>query len=272
MFFIFLGELSVLAVKIAFVLEFCHWFQGTGAIPATRKEKMFTLRLSQERSHIQNANQNTWMTFNPENMADPLKNGFGALRKINENILSPDMGLRPFQTKNNMLILTYVRKGSIVFKGPGKKRGLLSQNEFQMMNAAPEMKLDGFNASSTEEAQVFQFRFDREGPIFEPGEMKKLFSLAERQGYLKLVASADGNGGSLPVHQDFQMYSGLILEGAHIIHEIGPGRRAWLHVVNGKVRMNDLALQTGDGVGFADEKFVSFTAKEPSSMILFDLA
>jgi len=233
---------------------------------------MLTLRPSEERSHIQNADQNTWMTFNPENETDPLKNGFGALKKINENILSPDMRLRPFQAKNNMLILTYVRKGSIVFKGPGKKHGLLSQCEFQMMNAGPGMKPDGFNASSTDEAQVFQFRFDLEGSDLEPGEMKRLFSLAERRGCLKLIASSDGNGGSLPVRQDFQMYSGLVLEGTHMIHELGPGRRAWLHVVDGKVLINELELQTGDGIGFTDEKSVSFTAKEPSSMILFDLA
>ena len=80
---------------------------------------MITLRLSSERSHIQNANQNTWMTFNPENQTDPLKNGFGALKKLNENMLSPDMGLRPVQTGNNFLILTYVRKGSVILKGSG---------------------------------------------------------------------------------------------------------------------------------------------------------
>jgi redox-sensitive bicupin YhaK (pirin superfamily) len=234
--------------------------------------KMFKLRLAQERSHIQNADQNTWMTFNPENQTDPLKNGFGALKKLNENILSPDMGLRPVQTGNSFLILTYVRRGSVVFKGGGKKYGLLSQNEFQVMNAGPEMKPDGFNASSTEEAHVFQFRFELEGSDLEPGEMKKLFSLAEQRGNLKLIASSDGDGGSLPVHQDLQMYSGLVLTGAHIVHELGPGRRAWLHVVNGKVQLNDMALQTGDGVGFTDEISVSFTAKVHSSLILFDLA
>jgi len=36
--------------------------------------------------------------------------------------------------------------------------------------------------------------------------------------------------------------------------------------------MNDLKLQTGDGVGFSEEKSVSFTAQEPTSILLFDLA
>jgi redox-sensitive bicupin YhaK (pirin superfamily) len=233
---------------------------------------MLTLRVSQKRSHIQNANQNTWMTFDPENNIDPLKNGFGALKKINEDILSPDMELRPFPTKSNMLILTYVRKGSILYKGPSGKTGSLSQNEFQLMKIGPEIKQDGFNASSSDEAHVFQFRFDLESDNLVPAEIKKLFSLAERKGFLRLIASPDGKDASLPIKQDFQMYSGLILEGTHIFHGLEPGRKAWLHVVIGKIQMNDLMLQTGDGVGFNEEKSVSFTAKEPSSIILFDLA
>jgi redox-sensitive bicupin YhaK (pirin superfamily) len=233
---------------------------------------MLTLRTSNERSHIQNANQNTWMTFDPENNTDPLKNGFGALKKINEDILSPDMELRPFPTKNNILVLTYVRKGQILYKGPGGRTGLLSQNEFQLMKIGLENKQDGFNASSSDEAHVFQFRFDLEESDGGPEEMKKFFSLAERKGVLRLVASSDGREASLPIKRDFQMYSGLILEGAHIIHELGPGRKAWLHVVIGEIQMSDLMLQTGDGVGFSEEKSVSFTAKKPSSIILLDLA
>lgn len=83
---------------------------------------MLTLRISQKRSHIQNEKQNTWMTFDPDNNTDPLKNGFGSLKKINENILTPGMELRPFPTKCNMLVLTYVRKGSVLYKGPGGRK------------------------------------------------------------------------------------------------------------------------------------------------------
>jgi redox-sensitive bicupin YhaK (pirin superfamily) len=233
---------------------------------------MLTLRTSNERSHIQNANQNTWMTFDPENSNDPLKNGFGALKKINEDILSPKMELRPFPTKSNMLVLTYVRKGAILYESPGGKTSSLSQNEFQLAKIGPEIKHDGINASSSDEAQVFQFRFDLKGRAVKPMEIKKFFSLAERKGLLRLIASSDGKEASLTIKQDFQMYSGLIFGGTHIIHQLGPGRRAWLHVVNGKIQMNGLTLQTGDGVGFTEEDSVAFTAKEPSSVILFDLS
>ena len=187
---------------------------------------MFTLRMSKERRHIQNEHQNTWMTFDCENKADPLKDGFGALKTFNENILLPDKELMTFQMKKNMLILAYVREGKIIYKGPWEKHGLLAQNEFQLMNVSSEMKQYGFNASHSDDAHVFQSGFVLNGSDLEPGEIKKIFSHAERQGVLKLIASSDGKDDSLPIRQDVQMYSTRIMNGNHIVHELNPGRRA----------------------------------------------
>jgi redox-sensitive bicupin YhaK (pirin superfamily) len=101
--------------------------------------------------------------------------------------------------------------------------------------------------------------------------IKKIFTRAERQGVLKLIASADGRESSLPIQQDIQMYSTFINDGNHMIHEISPGRSAWLHVVKGGILLNDLRLQTGDGAGISHEIGASFTAKMPAEILLFDL-
>jgi hypothetical protein len=68
------------------------------------------------------------------------------------------------------------------------------------------------------------------------------------------------------------MYSTLIHKGNHMIHELKSGRQAWLHVVKGRIELNDLVLQAGDGAGFQDELAVSFTALEPTEILLFDLS
>jgi quercetin 2,3-dioxygenase len=232
---------------------------------------MITVRRSEDRHYIVNENQKTWMTFDRENGADPLHDGFGALRTFNENILFPDMELMTCQMKKDMLILTYVREGVIIYKGPWEKHGLLSPNEFQLMNVSSEMKEYGFNASQSDDTHVFQSGFALGGSDLEPGEIKKLFSRADRQGVLRLIASSDGKDDSLRLQQDVQMYSSLITTGNHIVHDLSPGRRAWLHVVKGKIQMDDLKLQSGDGAGFSDERSVSFTAQEPTSILLFNL-
>ena len=67
------------------------------------------------------------------------------------------------------------------------------------------------------------------------------------------------------------MYSTLIHKGNHMVHELKPGRDAWLHVVKGRVDLDENQLQTGDGAGFTGEISVSFTAQEPTEILLFDL-
>ena len=54
-----------------------------------RRRKMIIVRKSKERRHIENMGHKTWMTFGWENKADPLQNGFGVLKILNEEILPP---------------------------------------------------------------------------------------------------------------------------------------------------------------------------------------
>ena len=57
-----------------------------------------------------------------------------------------------------------------------------------------------------------------------------------------------------------------------MIHELSPGRSAWLHVVKGRIQMEEFNLTTGDGAGLSLEMSVSFTAQEPTEILLFDLS
>jgi hypothetical protein len=56
-----------------------------------------------------------------------------------------------------------------------------------------------------------------------------------------------------------------------VVHELLPGRSAWLHLVEGEVTLGDLVLTTGDGVGITAEPAVSATAEERTEILLLDL-
>jgi quercetin 2,3-dioxygenase len=84
---------------------------------------MIIIRKSEERRLIDKKNQKTWMTFDRENTADVLQNGFGALKILNEEILSLGSGFIP-RTRKNMVSITYIRGGLIIHKG------LLEKSDF----------------------------------------------------------------------------------------------------------------------------------------------
>jgi redox-sensitive bicupin YhaK (pirin superfamily) len=63
----------------------------------------------------------------------------------------------------------------------------------------------------------------------------------------------------------------LLDSGQHVVHELSQGRRAWLHIVEGEVTLDDVVLTTGDGAGLTAERAVSFTATEAAEILLLDL-
>jgi redox-sensitive bicupin YhaK (pirin superfamily) len=231
---------------------------------------MITVKKSNERRHIVAGNQATWMTFDWEDTADLMREGFGALKIFNEEILAPGRGFI-LHTHKDMVIVTYVREGVVVYNRPGEKNDLLEPGGLRQIKVLSGSTQFTFNALSNDDAHVFQSGFAPGTDTSEITGEKKLFTLAERRGILRLIASPDGKESSLKIHQDVQMYSTLLHKGNHMIHELKPGRRAWLHVVSGKVLLNGLELKTGDGAGLSDEIAVSFTAKEPTEILLFDL-
>ena len=106
----------------------------------------------------------------------------------------------------------------------------------------------------------------------EPSCERKHYPFSDRRGILRLIASPDGCDASLHLRQDVRIYSSVLDPGHHVVHELSPGRGAWLHVVVGRVRLVDQILGTGDGASLDDESAISFTAQESSEILLFDLA
>ena len=54
---------------------------------------MITMRRSEARRHVRSASQDTWLTFDPENEADPFRRGFRALEALNEETPVSEMNL-----------------------------------------------------------------------------------------------------------------------------------------------------------------------------------
>jgi hypothetical protein len=239
---------------------------------------MITVKKSEERHYVDLKDQKTWKTFDAGNKTDPSQNNFGVLKILNEEILSPGGGFI-LKTEKDMVVVTYVRDGVIIYKAPFDEPNTIETKEFERDNVAKNANQYAFNTSETEEAHVFQCGFDlndcEEDDCGDVGPktkgIKKLFTHAEREGILRLIASSDGRESSLPIQQDVQIYSTFMRNGSHIIHELKPKRSAWLQVVKGKVSLDDFHLETGDGIGLVQERSVSFTANSPAEILLFDL-
>lgn len=210
------------------------------------------------------------MTFSPHFPADPLAEGFGALESLDEDRLSPGFSVR-IQPRHDVEIVTYVLEGKVAYGDSTGGSGLIQAGEFRRMSAARGRRHSETNASRTEWAHLFRFGLAASDAALGESHEQRRFSAAERRGVLCVVASQDGRRGSLRVRQDARLHSALLDPGQHLVHELAPGRSAWLHVVRGELRVGDLVLSRGDGAGFQADRAVSLTARTESEVLLLDL-
>src|SRR5579859_680431 len=116
---------------------------------------MIIVKKSEQRRHIENAEQNTWMTFDSENMTDPLRDGFGPLQLFNEEILTRGRALKLHPTKE-MVIVTYLPKGVVVYHGPFGGSDVLEPGDFHRINVWPDDQRYEFDAIFSGETHIFQ--------------------------------------------------------------------------------------------------------------------
>lgn len=227
---------------------------------------MIQLRKANDRGHANHGWLDSWHTFSFADYHDPAHVQFSSLRVINEDRVAPGEGF-PTHPHRDMEIITYVLEGALEHKDSLGTGSVIRPGEVQRMSAGTGIRHSEFNHSRTEPVHFVQIWIlpDRQG--VQPGYEQKRIGL---DGRLRLVASPNGHDGSLTIHQDARVYAAR-LNGSEVTHTLAAGRRAWLHVARGAVRLNGTALQAGDGAGIENEPALNLAADTSAEILLFDL-
>jgi quercetin 2,3-dioxygenase len=232
---------------------------------------MLTIRRSDERGHAQHGWLDSRHTFSFADYHDPEHMGFRALRVINEDRVQPAAGFGTHPHRD-MEILSYVLEGGLAHKDSLGTGSTIRPGDVQRMSAGTGVTHSEFNASSTEPVHFLQIWLLPERPGLAPSYEQKTFKPAERAGRLQLVASRDGRGGSLTVHQDVAVYDGLLAAGERAELPLAKGRHAWVQVSRGSLKVNGQTLRAGDGAAVSAEPLLTLEGLEGGAVLVFDLA
>jgi redox-sensitive bicupin YhaK (pirin superfamily) len=169
-----------------------------------------------------------------------------------------------------MEIITCVLSGALEHKDSMGNGRIIRPGEFQYMAAGTGVTHSEFNPSPTEPVHLLQIWIlpDRKG--MKPTYAEKSFARAA-PGKLHLAASKSGRNGSIPINQDVDVFVGKLGAGDKISHALQPGRHAWVHVAEGGVELNGLALAAGDGAALSEESAIKLVVKSPAHVLIFDL-
>jgi quercetin 2,3-dioxygenase len=232
---------------------------------------MIAVRKSDERGHANHGWLDSHHTFSFAEYHDPAQMGFRSLRVINQDRVEPERGFGK-HSHSDMEIISYVVAGKLAHRDSMGTVATLERGDVQVMSAGTGVTHSEFNGSSQEPVRFLQIWIlpDRRG--YAPRYEDKRFADEEKRDRLRLLASADGRDGSLPIHQDASVYASLLGKGSTLAHALAPGRHAWLQVVSGDLVLNGTPLHAGDGAAASNERSLAIEAKTDGELLLFDLA
>ena len=232
---------------------------------------MIQIRKSNQRGHFDHGWLKTFHTFSFADYHDPEHMGFRALRVINEDWVQPGRGF-PTHAHRDMEIVTYVLDGALEHRDSLGTGSTIRPGEVQRMSAGTGVRHSEYNHSKSELVHLLQIWILPERDGAAPEYEQKAFSDAEKRGRLKLVASRDGRDGSVTIHQDASLSATLLEAGEKVEASFAPGRRGWVQVARGAIRLAGKPLGQGDGAAIDGERSIEIVATEPAEVLVFDLA
>lgn len=231
---------------------------------------MYEVRKSNERGTGDHGWLRSKHTFSFAGYYDPQFMGFGPLRVINEDQVQGGAGF-PSHPHRDMEILSYVLSGGLEHKDSMGTGSVIRPGEVQRMTAGTGVVHSEYNASKDDLVHFLQIWIVPERQGLEPSYEQKAFSEGERRNQLRLIASRDGEEGSVVIHQDIRLYGSLLDAGAEVSHPIARGRKLWVQVARGALSVGPHAVAQGDGVAVLGETELKLVASEDSELLVFDL-
>ena len=239
---------------------------------------MITLRPSAKRGYADHGWLKSYHSFSFADYYDPAHMGFGNLRVINEDRIAPGTGFGTHGHRD-MEIISYVLSGELAHQDSmgngrgdrGTPSGVIRPGDVQRMSAGRGVLHSEFNGSQSEPVHFLQIWIQPNVRGIDPGYEQKHFTDADKRGRLRLVASPDGADGSVRIHQDARVYAGRFDGAERAELALSAGRRAYVHVARGQVRVNSESLSTGDALKLADVANVAITDGSGAEVLVFDL-
>ena len=232
---------------------------------------MHRIRRSHERGHNDHGWLDTRFSFSFADYQDPEQMGFRSLRVLNEDHIAPRSGF-PTHPHREMEIITYVLEGALTHRDSMGNERALRPGEVQRMTAGRGITHSEFNASEDEPIHLLQIWILPDEPNLEPSYEEKSFPLDERRNSLRLLGSRDARDGSVLIHQDVDLYGGLLDDGQTLRFEPAEGRHVWIQLIRGGLEVNGHALTAGDAIAISEESRLALTATGEAEFLLFDLA
>src|SRR3569832_2112756 len=231
---------------------------------------MTEIRRSNERGYADHGRQKTNHTNTNTDNNDPEHNQDKPQHVINEDRVAAGQGFGTHGHRD-MEIISYVLDGELAHKDSMGNGSTIRPGDVQRMSAGTGVRHSEFNPSSTQPVHFLQIWIQPNAQGIEPSYEEKRFSVQEKRGRLRIIASPDQAEGSVLIHQDARVYAGLFDGEETATLNIAPGRTLYVHVARGTVTANGNVLNSGDAITLADTEKLELNRGQQAEVLVIDL-
>jgi len=232
---------------------------------------MLTIRRSQDRGHADHGWLKSQHSFSFAGYYDPAWLGWGNLLVINEDRIAPGTGFGA-HSHRDMEIVSYVLSGELAHRDDMGNGTTIPPGDVQRMSAGRGVRHSEFNHAADRQTHFFQIWIEPNRKGIDPGYEQKTFADADKRGRLRLVASPDGAEGSVTIHADASIRAGLFDGSEAATLGLDPARKAYVHLVRGRLTVNGETLVGGDAALITNEGLLTLSDGADAEVLVFDLA
>jgi redox-sensitive bicupin YhaK (pirin superfamily) len=232
---------------------------------------MLFLRKSQDRGYADHGWLKSFHSFSFAGYHDPRFMGWGNLRVINEDRVAPGMGFGK-HSHRNMEIISYVLSGELAHEDSMDNIKGIPPGDVQRMSAGTGVTHSEFNHAKDQTTHFLQIWIEPNNLEIAPGYEQKTIPAVNKQGKLCLVASPNGQDGSVSMTADAKMYAGLFDGDQSASLSLNPSRKAYVHLVQGSLTVNGQDLSSGDALLIQEESQIEIANGKSAEVLVFDLS
>jgi len=210
-------------------------------------------------------------TFSFANYYNPDRIHFGVLRVLNDDIIAPGMGFGN-HPHDNMEIITLPLSGSIKHKDSMGNSSVINAGEIQVMSAGSGVFHSEYNASKTEELNLFQIWIFTNKKNVEPRYDQQSLKTLEKKDELYQVLSPNPAGQGVWINQNAWFSMGNLStawQGKYTIKSSGNG--VYVMVIEGELVIEGEKLIARDGIGISDIDAINIISETDSRILIMDI-
>jgi quercetin 2,3-dioxygenase len=231
-----------------------------------------TFHPANTRGHADHGWLNAHHSFSFAGYYDPSRIHFGALRVLNDDIVSGGMGFGK-HPHDNMEIITIILDGALEHKDSMGHTEAIRTNEVQVMSAGTGVFHSEYNHNKDKAVNLLQIWLFPNKKNVKPRYDQRLFEAADRENKLQvLVSPIDNNDEGLKIHQDAWIYRSNLKAGNKLqLQPHSENHGFYVFTIDGGITAGGQTLSKRDAAGFSGADNIEINATSDSDILILEV-